>query len=129
MVLKDQSLYDLTLRDFSKLIENCVPEGPKLDYKAEAYSGRPSDIREMLRDIISFANHGGGYIILGIREDGYGHPHELHPFDNYQRKCQAIRQACLDGIQERIDGLEIVGYEVENNKGIIVIHIPSSKKK
>jgi len=82
----------------------------------------------MLRDVTSLANAGGGYLVLGIREDGCNRPVEICPIDGYLGIEQAIRQVCLDGLQERIDGLEVNGFEVEPNKGIIVIHIPVSEK-
>lgn len=128
MILDHRSLHDLSLSHFYNLVDHRIPEGPNLDYKETPYSGRPQDIREMLRDVISFANHGGGYIVMGVREDGFNFPIEFIPIVDYERKCQGIRQACLDGIQERIDGLEIVGYEIERGKGIIVIHVPLSAK-
>lgn len=128
MIFGDRSLYELSIDDIRVLVDNKIPEGPHLDYKMTAYSGRPKDIREMLRDVISMANAGGGYIVMGIGEDGFGRPVGFCPIPDYIDKVQGIRQACLDGVQERIDGLEIAGYEAEPNKGIIVIHIPSSEK-
>jgi hypothetical protein len=65
---------------------------------------------------------------MGISEDGFNRPVALCPIDDFIKKSQSIRQACLDGIQERIDGLEVVGYEIDTNKGIIVVHVPSSEK-
>ena len=128
MILGDSSLYELSLGDFKTLVDNQVPEGPNLDYKLTAYSGRAQDIREMLRDVTSLANAGGGYLVMGIREDGFNRPVEICPIDGFLAKSQAIRQACLDGVQERIDKLEVAGYEIEPNKGIIVVHVPSSEK-
>jgi hypothetical protein len=82
----------------------------------------------MLRDIISLANAGGGYLVLGISEDGFNRPVELCPIDDLLNKSQGIRQACLDGVQERIDHLEVNCYEVEPNRGIIVVWVPVSEK-
>jgi hypothetical protein len=128
MILGNHSLYDLSLTDFQGLIDNRIPEGPHLDYKETAYRGRPQDIREMLRDVISLANADGGYIIMGIREDGFNRPVAFCPVENLVDKSNSIRQACLDGIQERIDYLEVNHFEIEPNKGIIVIHIPPTEK-
>jgi hypothetical protein len=128
MIFGDRSLYELSLEDFRMLVEDRIPEGPHLEYKQTAYSGKEKDIREMLRDVTSLANAGGGYLVLGVREDGFNRPVEICPIDGFQDKSQAIRQACLDGVQERIDGLEVIGYEIESNSGIIVVHAPSSVK-
>lgn len=128
MILGDRSLYDLSLSDFQGLIDNRVPEGPHLDYKATAYSGHPPDIREMLRDVIAMANAGGGYIVMGIHEDGFSRPVDFSPVDDLVVRTNSIARACIDGVQERIDNLEVNCYETAENEGIIVIHVPASEK-
>lgn len=129
MIFSGRSLQDLSLDDFQTLIANQIPEGPNLDYKETAYSGRPQDIREMLRDITALANAAGGYLILGIREDGFGRAISLTPIDDPQTKVQAIHQACLDGIRDRIDGLEVQAYDTGFNQGIIVVRVPPSEQR
>lgn len=129
MIFGGRSLHDLSFSDFQLLIDNHVPEGPHLEYKEGAYSGRASDIREMLRDVTALANAEGGYLIMGIREDHTGRAAALSPIDDPKTRAQAIQQACLDGIQERIPGLEVVAYEIGFNQGIIVIHVPPSEQR
>lgn len=129
MIFGDRSLYDLSIDDFRDLIENRIPEGPNLDYKQTAYSGRADDIREMLRDIVSIANANGGYLIMGIKEDGLGQPLEFAPIADPYSIAQSIRQACLDGIQERIPDFDLKVYETDKNVGIIVVYIPSSEQR
>ncbi len=121
MILGGRSLHDLSLSDFQSLIDNHIPEGPHLEYKEAAYSGRASDIREMLRDVTALANAEGGYLVMGIREDYASRAAAFSPIDDPKAKAQAITQACLDGIQERIPGLEVVSFESGFNQGIIVI--------
>ena len=129
MIFGGRSLHDLSFSDFQLLIDNHVPEGPHLEYKEAAYSGRPADIREMLRDITALANAEGGYLVMGIREDHASRAAALSPIDDPRTKVQAINQACLDGIQERIPGLEVVSYEIGFNQGIIVIRVPPSEQR
>lgn len=128
MIFGGRSLYDLSLADIKTLLDNQIPESPNLDYKQTAYSGKASDIREMLRDVIALANANGGYLVMGIQEDGFNRPISICPIDDLSGKTQAIRQSCLDGIQERIDGIEVKGFETEPNEGVIVIHVPPSEK-
>lgn len=127
MILGGRSLYDLSIDDFISLINKRVPEGPNIEYKETAYSGRSQDIREMLRDISALANSEGGYLIMGIKEDNRSRAIELTPITNPQEKKQAIHQACLDCIQDRIQGLEIQAFETGENQGLIVVHVPSSE--
>ena len=129
MILGGRSLRDISLDDIHLLIENRVPEGLHLDYKETPYSGRPQDRREMLRDSIALANAEGGYLVLGVQEDGTGRPLSLMPFDNPQDIAQAMRQACLDGIRDRIEGLEIRAFETGFNQGVIVVHVPFSDQR
>lgn len=127
MILGGRSLADLSLDDIQLLIENRVPESGNLDYKEAPYSGRPQDIREMLRDIAALANADGGYLVLGVREDGTNRPVEMVPFDNPQDLADQMLQACIDGVRDRVPGLEIEPFEVNFNQGIIVIRVPSSE--
>jgi len=129
MIFGDRPLNDISLDDIRSLIDNQVPEGPHLDYKETPYSGRDRDRHEMLRDIIALANAEGGYLILGVREDGTGRPLELTPFDDPQTVAQAMRQVCLDCIRDRIEGLEIQAFETGFNQGIVVVHVPPSDRR
>ena len=126
MIFSGRSLNDISLDDILLLIDNRVPEGLHLDYKEGPYGGRDRDRHEMLRDIVALVNTEGGYLILGVREDGTGRPLELTPFDDPQTVAQAMRQACLDCIRERISGLEIRAFDTGFNQGIVVVHVPLS---
>lgn len=126
MIFNNRHLYELTLNDFELLIVNRIAENPNLEYKETAYSGRPEDIREMLRDIVSLANADGGYLILGIREDETGCAESIQPIENVFSRVQPIRQVCLDHICERIEGLEIRPFKTDLENGIIAIRIPKS---
>lgn len=119
-------LNDISIEDLQTLIDEKVSEGPTLDYKREAYSGKDSDKREMLRDITAFANTNGGYLILGMDEDGNGRASKFTPVNELRQTAKAIQQTCLDGIDERIEGLEVQTYETGPDQGLIVIRVPRS---
>ncbi len=55
--------------DIEYLKENEIPEGKQLDYKELLKIDENKDKKELLEDIVSFANTDGGDIIFGIRED------------------------------------------------------------
>lgn len=126
MIFEGRSLSELTLSDFQSLIEKKVREDHHLDYKENAYRGNSQDIREMLRDITALANSDGGYLIMGIREDKQSRASELTPIEDPYEKSQAMRQVCLDCVQDRIQGLEIDVFETGDNQGLIVVHVPPS---
>jgi predicted HTH transcriptional regulator len=62
--------------DIEELVTNEVRESRTLDYKEALPGGQDNDRKEFLRDVISFANAGGGDVIFGVREqrDGDGKP-------------------------------------------------------
>jgi len=129
MIFDGRSLQDLSLTDFENLVQDQVPEGPNLEYKSTAYGGAASEIREMLRDVSALANLEGGYLIMGVKQDENDRAQEIVPIGNIVQITQAIRLACLDGISERIDGLEVKCYEVSSNTGIIAIRVPKSNNR
>jgi len=129
MIFGGRSLDNISLDDIRLLVDDRVPEGPHLDYKEMPYSGRPQDRLEMLRDIAALANAQGGYLMLGIREDAGGRAVGLIPFDNPIPIAQAMRQTCLDGIRDRVEGLEIQALETGFNQGVIIVRVPPSDQR
>lgn len=125
-VFGGRSLDDISLDDVRTLIENRVPEGLHLDYRETPYGDGPDEKREMLRDISALANAEGGYLVLGIREDGTGQPAELLPFNDPERVCQSISEDCQGTIRDRIQGLQIRAFETGFSQGVVVISVPFS---
>jgi len=129
MIFGGQSLQELSFADFENLVKNRIAENPYLEYKENAYGGGADSIREMLRDVTAIANAEGGYLIMGIREDATGHAEAIIPILDIHSKVQGIRQACIDGIRERIEGLEIAAFECAPNEGILAVRIPKSDQR
>lgn len=127
MILGNRSLDDVSFDDIRNLVDERVPEGLHLDYKRIAYDHNKRF--EMLRDISAFANSEGGYLILGVDEDGNGNPTTFVPIDNPAMVVDKMRKLCLDGISERIEGLEVRYYEMGFNQGVVVTHIPPSQRR
>ncbi len=127
MILGNRSLNDISIDDILSLVDERVPEGVHLEFKQAMYPNNKRD--EMLRDITAFANADGGYLILGIEEDGNDHAKALSPIPEPVKTANSIRQICLSGITERIERLEIQAYETGFNQGVVVIHVPSSDRR
>jgi hypothetical protein len=53
-----------------ELAENAAKESKALDFKSEFDIGSASQWCEVIKDIISFANSGGGVIVFGVSDDG-----------------------------------------------------------
>src|SRR5438874_2452370 len=54
----------------SKLPEAAYRESKLLDFKEQFDVGRSGDWCELIKDIVSIANSGGGSIVIGLKNDG-----------------------------------------------------------
>ena len=77
------------------------------------------------------ANGGGGYIIIGVHDDGRGLAHTfVDPafMNNSDSMIRSIRASCHDHIAERIEGIEVHPRNV-NGKAVIIVRIPMSGRR
>lgn len=97
---------NLTDADLDSLISAGAEESRTLDVKRDSYGLGDGDKRELARDITSFANTGGGDILVGVDErDGKlsGVPGISGNPDALIVRCQQIANS---GITPRIPGIE-----------------------
>ncbi|HEY9777602.1 MAG TPA: ATP-binding protein [Planktothrix sp.] len=82
---------------------------------------------ELLKDVASMANAGGGYIFVGVRANEKSIAVKFESIENkiVERLKQSISALCVDHIEERISGLEVKDRSIEGAT-IIVIRIPNS---
>jgi len=126
MSLIDKPFDQLSEADFQELIENQVPESKTLDYKVELkFADR--DKREFLADVSSFANTAGGYLLIGIKEEG-GVPTALPGMELEDPDATKLKLISLlrDSTEPRIPGISIVTVPLQNSRYIIAIHIQKS---
>lgn len=126
MSLTDKPFDKLSEADFQELIDNKVPESKTLDYKVELkFTDR--DKREFLADVSSFANTAGGYLLIGIKEEG-GVPTGLPglEFDNPDAEKLKLISLIRDCTEPRIPGISITPVLLQNSRYILAIHIPKS---
>lgn len=118
---------EITEREIEDLVAAQVAEDGILDFKRDCYPANDSGKKEFLRDVVSFANADGGYILIGIEENGGGCATSLVQVADAAAEVGRLRDLCLQCIQPRIRDLEIVTKSVSSNTAeIIVIHIPES---
>lgn len=109
------------------LVTNSVSEGRTLEYKLMIKASSDGDKKEFLADICSFANTGGGDILIGVRED-QGVPQAIPGIDNIDPDKEILRLEGIirDGIEPRLTGIRskaISGFQVGP---VILIRIPQS---
>lgn len=131
MVFDDKPLDEISDDEINALVQDHVQEQQHLELKA-TYEHEDGDKRqEMLRDIVSMANGGGGYLVIGVHEDGQGRagcfvePRLMSAADRMQ---ESIFGLCRDHIAERIEGIEIRTRDVNGHK-VILVRIPRSGRR
>jgi len=82
---------------------------------------------ELLKDIASMANAGGGYIFVGIRANDKSIAVKFESLGVHilERLKQSILALCVEHIEERISGLEVKD-RIVGGHNLIVIRVPSS---
>jgi len=126
MIFDGKPIDDITDEELEALVETHISERQHLEFK-ETYD--INNRLEILRDIASLANAGGGYLIIGIRDDGTGKAagYRHHTVEQLTAMKQSIQQSCLEHIAERIPRLESK-IRTPSNNPILVIHIPDSNQ-
>jgi hypothetical protein len=120
--------------DIEELVTNEVRESRMLDYKEALPGGQDNDRKEFLRDVISFANAGGGDLIFGVREqrDGEGKPTGIPDSApglariNADAEIRRLDDVVKNGVAPRIAGLRIVGVEGFADGPVLIVRIPRS---
>ena len=129
MILDELAPEAIDERCLLQLIEHQVPEGYPVEYKLELYGNSDQDKRELLKDISSFANHRGGHIVFGMREDDRL-PKELIGIEgDSDQSVQRLLSFCRDCIQPRIIGLTPIVVPLSNGRWAIALRIPRSWNK
>ena len=127
--MKSKKLADLNYFDLKSLIENKVIESKHIEYKRDLSLSQPSEKKEFLADISSFANSIGGDLVIGIDANSEtGEPTEISGLElsNVDSEILKIEGLIRTGISPRIWGLEIHPISVSESKTVLVIRIPNS---
>jgi hypothetical protein len=129
MIFEGRHIDEIQDQEFDLLVTDHYSERQSLEFKA-TYIIRDDENRlEVLRDIVSLANGGGGYLIVGIRDDGKGKAQKYEPIS--QSDAENIKRSifglCLDHIKERLDGLECDVRNIKSNP-IVVFRVPASNR-
>lgn len=131
MVFERRVLDDIADDEIADLVEAHVSERQYLEFKATFDYKNDRARLELLRDIVSMANGGGGYLVLGIRDDGRGRAQSfVEPalMTRSDSMIRSIRGLCHDHIAEPIEGIEIRSRNVKGHS-VIVVRVPVSARR
>lgn len=123
-----KSFDNISSSNIKNLIDIKYKERQILEYKREIYGEKDKDKREMLRDISSFANAYGGYLIIGIEEKN-GIPIKIYNINNPDVERDRIEKSCLSNIEPRISRIKCKPIKMESGENILIVFIPRSLKK
>ncbi|MEH6304668.1 ATP-binding protein [Olivibacter sp. CPCC 100613] len=117
-----------TFDDIQMLINERIPESLKLDYKASG-AVNANMLKDIGKDVSSFANSAGGIIVYGIKEVNQV-PAELTFIDGKQYTRERLEHFIARAVEPRIENLMIYPIVVDNDlsKTIYVVKVPQSNR-
>ena len=126
------TLFDeINLDTLQRLVDDEVPEDRQLEYKRELNISSREHKREFLADVSAFANADGGHLIYGIAERE-GIPAEacgIQRTASDDEMQQQIQNLVRDGVEPNIHGINIKAVDMNGDRIVLVINIPSSWSK
>ncbi|MFW9804417.1 MAG: helix-turn-helix domain-containing protein [Candidatus Thorarchaeota archaeon] len=127
MSLRFKPFDKISADDLKILIRDEVTEQIQLEYKRSMPGHEPSERIEYLKDISSFANARGGYIIYGMEEEN-GLPKKLMPISKSKADQEILKLAQMaeSGIRPRIQGLRIRDISHSSGNCVFIAQIPPS---
>ncbi|MBI4298562.1 MAG: ATP-binding protein [Chloroflexi bacterium] len=130
MIFDNKSLAQVTEEEIVAVVMEHTRERQHLEFKLTINLSNDDEKREVLLDIASFANSSGGYILIGVRDDGSGQAQRFEPelVGEVGRIAQSVRSLSQDNISERIEGIEIEERVVQGNP-IGIIRVPASARR
>lgn len=128
MIFDGKPTRDIAVDEIRQVVAEQVAEDRHLDYKRCPYPSTDSGTRELLKDVTAFANADGGYLIIGVEEDGAGRAAGFINVENADNERRSIIDRCIPRIEPRLRELDIRGIDVDGNT-VLVVHIHESDRK
>ncbi len=116
---------EVSENDLIALVEAEKAEGLDIEYKREPYGASDHDKKEALKDISSFANTGGGHLIIGMEEKD-GIPVATYDVQNPDNVIQRLESLIRDCVEPRILGIRLRPVALKQGGVAIVVRIPKS---
>jgi hypothetical protein len=128
MMFAGKRFDELTIQDIRSLQTEEVRECKYVDYKRQLPGDSYDDKKELLRDVSSFANTNGGYIIYGVNDhEGLISEFVWLPGINVDQAKLRLEQIIQTGIIPRVPGVSIREIPSETNEQrLLIVYIPQS---
>ncbi len=139
----DKPFDAITLGDVQWLVQTQVPESTDLEYKRElaGEKGAPDPwqsgtdkigrtaITSIVKELVAFANAGGGYLVLGVAEsqDKPARAAAIAPVRAADELAERLKRICRDNIEPPIFGLDVRALaDQESEAGVVILKIAES---
>jgi len=127
MIFDHKSVHEITDEEIDALVRNHVQERQHLEFKATVNLRTDDEKHELLKDVASMANGGGGYLVIGMRDDGKGKA-QTYASDlklDGERVKRSMTNLCHTYISQRIQGLEVQSRIVKSHP-VVIVRVPAS---
>lgn len=127
------SIEEITEENLQELVDNRIQEGKQLEYKRELSLDYNGHGEKFLAELTSFANTGGGDLIIGMDEDNDTSEPELYPldFDNIDEEISRWESVLRTGVQPRLPSYQIEPVTISDDDGtggtVLVIRVRQSQ--
>ncbi len=128
MIFDGKSAQSITTDELRRLITDKIGEDLHLDYKGRPYVSNSHGTEELAKDVTALLNTDGGWLIIGIREDGKGRADAFVSVENPEGVRRSIIDRCLEKIDPRPPTLDIAIHQVDGHN-VVVVHVPESDQK
>jgi hypothetical protein len=128
MILDLKPLDTIREEDLYLLISDGIIEGKTIEYKRDSYGNTDDSKKEFLKDVSSFANTSGGFLLIGVDAKN-GIPAEIPGIEiaSIDQEKLRLESILIDNIRPRIQGLKIKEVNLESrSRYVIIISIPQS---
>ena len=104
MIFDGRYIDEISDDEIRALILNHIAERQHLEFKATINHRDDTDRLELLLDIASLANGGGGYMVIGIQDDGTGRAqcYASGLVGDVQRIAQAVQGLTQEHLSEKL---------------------------
>lgn len=131
----------ITAADVYALVDTSAQENDRLEFKAAlpTNKGTPDPWttgkggigdyakRELVREVIAFANAYGGTLVIGISDDGNGIATGSRPVPQCRELADRLRLVFRDRIEPQLPQIEVFGIETGGTDGFIIVRVNQSR--
>jgi len=119
MIFDGKPTSRITEAEITAIVDARVAEDQYVDFKARPYLSGDAATHELIKDVAAFANAAGGYLIIGIREDGDGRANAIVSVEAPESVRRSMVDRCLASIEKRIPELDIRLFTVNGSTVVV----------